>query len=82
MESWAICCLWQRNRAEKNQSLEALSEIDNVRKELKKMDDRLLECAAILSDYVKAVASIKSGEEINTIPPEGIEEENVEEQND
>jgi len=66
----------------KNQSLEALSEIDNIRKELKKMDERLLECAAILSDYVKAVASIKSGEEINTIPPEAVEEINEETPND
>jgi len=61
---------------------EALGDIDNIRKELKRMDDRLMECAAILSDYVKADAALKSGQEINTIPPEVVEEENVEEQND
>mgnify|MGYP003663508426 CR=1 FL=1 len=66
----------------KNQPLEGLGEIDNIRKELKKMDDRLSECAAILTDYVKAQADLKSGQEINTIPPEVVEETNVEEQND
>jgi hypothetical protein len=66
----------------KNQPLEALGEIDNIRKELKKMDDRLLECASILTGYVKAQADLKSGQEINTIPPEAIEGINVETQND
>jgi len=71
-----------KKKCGENQSLEALGEIDEIRKELKKMDDRLLECASILSDYVKADADLKSGQEINTIPPEMIEEANEEIQND
>ena len=62
--------------------LKALEEIDNVRQELKKMDDRLLDCVSILTGYIKAQADMKSGQEINTIPPEVVEEPNVEEQND
>ena len=56
--------------------LKALEEIDNVRKELKKMDDRLLDCVSILTGYIKAQTDMKSGQEINTISPEVVEETN------
>ena len=71
-----------KKKCGENQPLEALGEIDKIRTELKKMDDHLLDCAGILTGYVKAEADLNSGQEINTIPPEVVEETNVEEPND
>ena len=66
----------------KNLPLKALGDIDQIRQELKRMDDRLLDCASILTGYVKAQADLKSGEEINTFPAEMVEGTNEQSKDD
>lgn len=70
-----------KEKCESGLTSEALTEIDNLRKRLSQIDQRLLDCSGILSGYIKADADLKSGV-LPTPPP--IEEliDNTENQED
>jgi len=55
---------------------QALGGIDEIRQELKKMDDRLMDCTSILAGYVKANADLKMG--IDPSNPQEERSENAE----
>ena len=70
--------------ADNGNILESLEKIDNVRKELAKIDVRLLDCSSILSGYVRETTAIyvevpQSTQEVSPMDVLAIEDEfNVE----